>query len=328
MAKVFLSHSSKNKDFVRKLDVDLQEAGHETWLDVTQIRVGECIVSKINDGLSAADYAAVVLSKDAVQSQWFEREWIAKYWREIEKNSVQVLPVLIEDCEIPELIRSKKYADFRTDYGYGLSQLLAALSFTSENNGTRAALSPSPSNLEIGNLLSKIHSKTAPLSQCISDALILSQRMQNLSLEEFCRQELIGWSETKVDWSSDKAPTYRLAEVFVSASKLNLSYIGWAGSSAVMLDHIREDKENFFPFKMFVAASVSELETKQDVDTSRNIYQSETTQKAVLTKTKYPNAPLFVYGSADRFQVVLEAIKKELTKRLLAILPKVEGGVK
>lgn len=38
-----------------------------------------------------------------------------------------ILPILLEDCEIPSLISDKKYADFRYNYQTGLSELLDVL---------------------------------------------------------------------------------------------------------------------------------------------------------------------------------------------------------
>jgi len=51
----------------------------------------------------------------------------AKYWSEIEKNRTIVLPLLIEDCSIPELLKTKKYADFRSNYNDGLEDVLFAV---------------------------------------------------------------------------------------------------------------------------------------------------------------------------------------------------------
>jgi hypothetical protein len=40
---------------------------------------------------------------------------------------VRVVPVLLEDCEIPTLLRVKKYVDLRSDYHRGLEQILEAV---------------------------------------------------------------------------------------------------------------------------------------------------------------------------------------------------------
>ncbi|AKV04335.1 hypothetical protein AKJ09_10998 [Labilithrix luteola] len=62
-----------------------------------------------------------------MKSQWVEREWHDNYWDEMSTGKINVLPLLLEDCEIPRLLRTKKYADFRADYSHGLDQLLRAL---------------------------------------------------------------------------------------------------------------------------------------------------------------------------------------------------------
>lgn len=125
--RVFISHSSKDKQFARWISVDLKNAGHRIWFDEWEIKVGDSIPRKIGHGLNECDYVAVVLSKHAIESRWVENEWHAKYWDEIERNRVMVLPLLKEDCVIPSLLKTKKYADFRFDYTQGLEDLMHAL---------------------------------------------------------------------------------------------------------------------------------------------------------------------------------------------------------
>jgi hypothetical protein len=126
-ARVFISHSSKDKQLARWISVDLKNAGHRIWFDEWDIKVGESIPRKIGHGLDACDYAAVILSKHAVDSRWVENEWYTKYWDEIEENKVMILPVLKEDCTIPTLLKTKRYADFRSDYTQGLEDLMHSL---------------------------------------------------------------------------------------------------------------------------------------------------------------------------------------------------------
>lgn len=126
-AKIFISHSSKDKEFVRNLAEDLNALGHTPWLDEHSIRVGDCIVSKVEEGVTAADYVVVALSPNSVNSGWVEREWKTKYWDEVSARRTYVLPVLLADCEIPIFLKTKKYADFRKNYAVGLAQLSTAI---------------------------------------------------------------------------------------------------------------------------------------------------------------------------------------------------------
>ncbi|HEX8360285.1 MAG TPA: toll/interleukin-1 receptor domain-containing protein [Longimicrobium sp.] len=125
--RVFISHSSVDEQFAVWIAVDLRAAGYSVWLDQWDIKVGESIPHKIGAGLNECDFVAVVLSSHAVASRWVENEWYAKYWDEVEQDRVRVLPILIEDCTIPTLLKTKKYADFRSDHADGLEDLLHSL---------------------------------------------------------------------------------------------------------------------------------------------------------------------------------------------------------
>lgn len=126
-AKIFISHSSKDKPFAKILCMDLEANGYIPWLDEWDIKVGESIPEKISNGLEEADFIIVILSENAVASKWVEREWHTKYWNEIQHGRVHVLPILLQDCKIPKLLKTKKYADFRSDFNIGLNDLLSAL---------------------------------------------------------------------------------------------------------------------------------------------------------------------------------------------------------
>ncbi|MCU0863680.1 MAG: toll/interleukin-1 receptor domain-containing protein [Planctomycetes bacterium] len=126
-ARLFLSHATSDKTFARSLAVDLHHMGHTVWLDEWEISVGQSIPLCIGQGIDEADFVLVVLSKAAVKSGWVAREWSAKYWDEVGKSASLVMPVLLQDCTIPALLRGRKYADFRHDYPSALEEIALAL---------------------------------------------------------------------------------------------------------------------------------------------------------------------------------------------------------
>jgi TIR domain len=111
--RVFISHSSKDKEFARWLAVDLANEGFIPWLDEWDIRIGESITSKINEGLNNCSAIILILSENSVESRWVEVEWQAKFWDEIQLGKILLFPVLLQNCAIPKLIQTKRYADFR-----------------------------------------------------------------------------------------------------------------------------------------------------------------------------------------------------------------------
>jgi hypothetical protein len=101
MVSVFLSHSSKDKPFVRDL-ADALETGGEirVWLDEREIDYGENIVNKISDGLDS-DVILLILSPDSADSRWVKEEWTDAYWEQVNDNRTRLAGVLYRDCRIP-----------------------------------------------------------------------------------------------------------------------------------------------------------------------------------------------------------------------------------
>jgi CheY-like chemotaxis protein len=127
MISVFLSHSSRDKDFVRRLAVDLQRSGFEVWFDEWEILVGDSISQRISAGLDKSAFVVVALSSHSVASGWVEKEWHSKVGTEARAREVAILPILLEHCRIPSLLADKRYADFSDDYQLGLATLVSSL---------------------------------------------------------------------------------------------------------------------------------------------------------------------------------------------------------
>jgi predicted nucleotide-binding protein len=122
--KVFISYSHEDRDFAQRLAKDLLSNRILVWWDDWMIRVGDSLLKKIEEGLSTSSYLGIILTPASVASSWVREELNAALLRQLEERRVFVLPILAQDCQIPLLLRDKKYADFRTSYDEGLSQLL------------------------------------------------------------------------------------------------------------------------------------------------------------------------------------------------------------
>jgi hypothetical protein len=126
-AKIFLSHSSKDKAFVRRLANDLHSRGVPVWFDEWELKVGDSLNSLIGQGIKESGWLAVIVSNNSNKSPWVDKELNAGLSTELEKKQVYVLPIVIEDCEIPIFLKDKVFADFRDDYNAGLTALLRRL---------------------------------------------------------------------------------------------------------------------------------------------------------------------------------------------------------
>lgn len=111
---IFLSHSSRDKFFVRELAERLQQHGIGVWLDEAEINVGDSLTEKIGEAIDDTDYVGVVLSHNSVSSEWVQRELQIATQKELHRRQVVILPILLEPVEVPAFLRDKRYADFTT----------------------------------------------------------------------------------------------------------------------------------------------------------------------------------------------------------------------
>ena len=124
----FISYSPRDASFVNRLAEDLVANGVGVWLDRWEIRVGESIIDRIQEGLLESDYLLLILSPDSVNSPWVREELNAARIKQLESRRVVVLPVLYQDVVIPPLLRDKHCADCRGEkYRQGVEELLAVL---------------------------------------------------------------------------------------------------------------------------------------------------------------------------------------------------------
>jgi hypothetical protein len=130
VTKAFLCHSSSDKEIVLKVKKALDQRGIFTWLDIFQIGFGESIRREIEEGIASSNFLILFMSKAALKSEWVNREIDAAYMREVESKDTVIIPVLLDDCEIPTSLKPKRYVDFRENYEKGLTDLINAVVFS------------------------------------------------------------------------------------------------------------------------------------------------------------------------------------------------------
>jgi len=124
---VFLSHSTRDKDFVCRLAAALTAASFEPWLCEVDVPSHENFVASIESGLKQADVCLLVWSPDAAKSIWTAEEWTSVLARQVAEQRVRLGIVLYRDCPLPELLRTKNYIDASVDPDAGVRATVAWL---------------------------------------------------------------------------------------------------------------------------------------------------------------------------------------------------------
>ncbi len=122
--KIFLSHNTKDKDFVEKLATELKANDFECWLCEVDILLGDDFVDEIEKGLKESDFTLLIWSPDPAASAWTGKEWRSVLSREIKESRTRLGIVLLRDAEIPELLRTRHRIDARSDASEALHQTM------------------------------------------------------------------------------------------------------------------------------------------------------------------------------------------------------------
>lgn len=125
--KIFISYSSKDKDFVTSLVDSLTAKEVSIWFDQIEIKVGDSIISKISNAIDKMQGIVIVLSNHSIRSNWVRKELNTALVNRLSGKNILILPILLSNCKIPTLLSEYKYADFRISFNEGISQLLFAL---------------------------------------------------------------------------------------------------------------------------------------------------------------------------------------------------------
>lgn len=137
MPRVFISHSSKDLDFIRtQLQPILDELGMVAWCSATDMRIAADWERQIRVALAQADWFMVVMSPDAQTSDWVQAE---THWA-LEHKRGRVIPLMVRSCT-PEEIHLKlgklQFIDYRRDPAAAAARLRALIGEPASNAITR-----------------------------------------------------------------------------------------------------------------------------------------------------------------------------------------------
>ncbi|WP_449221426.1 toll/interleukin-1 receptor domain-containing protein [Tistrella mobilis] len=110
-----MSYAMKDQPTVNILLTYLQDFGVSVWQH-NMISPGGDFVEAIQNSIRTADFVIMIVSAAALNSQWFQMEskYIASI-REFSDRSITVIPVLLDDVELPDPLRYIAYLDCRGD---------------------------------------------------------------------------------------------------------------------------------------------------------------------------------------------------------------------
>lgn len=115
---VFLCHSLKDKEPVKKIAQTLKENGITYWLDDEQILLSQNILELINHGLENSHFIIACFSENQLQSDWCGAEYQGFMHRILSKETNQkIIPLILDETQMDKIplllgpIKGGRYPD-------------------------------------------------------------------------------------------------------------------------------------------------------------------------------------------------------------------------
>jgi len=119
---IFVSYSRREVGFIDDLVLNLEQAGHEVWLDYRNLIPGKPWQEQIYKGIQDADVILLVISKASISSKNVEVEW-----RRIIEQKKRIILLVFEAVDLPKELEKYEWVDFRGSYKAGLKELFLQL---------------------------------------------------------------------------------------------------------------------------------------------------------------------------------------------------------
>jgi hypothetical protein len=123
--KLFLSHASADRRFIKKLTAFLTERKIPFWYSKRNLVGAQQWHDEIGKALKTCDWFLVVLSPAAVRSKWVKRELL--YALQEERYENRIVPVVIKPCDVETLswtLASIQRVDFSKDFDKSSRELI------------------------------------------------------------------------------------------------------------------------------------------------------------------------------------------------------------
>ena len=119
--RIFLCHSSGDKPEVRNLYQRLSSDGFDPWLDEEKLLGGQKWEPEIAKAVKNSDVVIVCLSHKAINKAGFvhkEIKYALDKADEQPEYTISLIPLKLEECDVPERLRHLHWIDFFGEKGY------------------------------------------------------------------------------------------------------------------------------------------------------------------------------------------------------------------
>ncbi|MDM8515694.1 toll/interleukin-1 receptor domain-containing protein [Desulfobacterales bacterium HSG16] len=128
--KVFISYAREDYETAKKLYDDLKEAGVTPWMDKENLLPGQVWKPAVTKAIKQSRFFLALLSSRSVSKKGFFHTKLKKaleVFDEFAEEDIYLIPLLINDCEIPERVEHIHCTELFSDYDKTVNDILRVL---------------------------------------------------------------------------------------------------------------------------------------------------------------------------------------------------------
>jgi formylglycine-generating enzyme required for sulfatase activity len=128
--RIFLCHAKEDKERVKALYRQLKKAGYHPWLDEEDLLPGVDWELEIRRAIRGSELFLACLSQKSLTRKGYIHKEIKMALDELDQmpeGKIYLIPVRLEECQVPERLRSRQWVDLFTPGGF--EKLSGALDF-------------------------------------------------------------------------------------------------------------------------------------------------------------------------------------------------------
>jgi TIR domain len=125
---IFISYARSDVEIVQGIYESLVDEQYHPWMDIYSIKGGENWLRAITKGIDECEIFLAILSKNSVSRRGVIQKELKKAldkWEEMLPDDIYIIPVRIDDCPIPDLLKHLQVLDW--DSAKGTNKLLEAI---------------------------------------------------------------------------------------------------------------------------------------------------------------------------------------------------------
>lgn len=124
-SKIFLSYASPDEQYAQMIRDALTRHNLLTIVDPFSLSAGDSIFGSITKAIAASDFMIILVSPDALKSDWMLREMETLTALEWQQRAITVIPVKVRPCVVPQYLSRWHALDLTRSLQRGLDRLVS-----------------------------------------------------------------------------------------------------------------------------------------------------------------------------------------------------------